>query len=214
MIKEVWRMAVDGFLTTYLDRVIKPSGDKILHALNQPDCQRFMFSVEYIHIHEFVLHVLDTLMNIRGWRGILISIDKPANYIFKTMQHRNLNLERIHIIDIMTALTNENVKFPQCVVQLRSPFCADLDKDLLSVLDGPMALEAGIDLKKTHFIMFDNIAVLDHYIELLSLKRIFVKLEEDLKKFPALKRIMIMDKTRQLKIYEAFDGWADKEVVL
>lgn len=205
---------MDGDLSTYANRVIRPSGDRILQALDQPNGNRFMFSVEYIHIHEFVLHLLDTLMNTRGWRGVLISVDKPANYIFRLMKSRNLNFDRIHIIDIMTAITNETVQFPPCIVQLRSPFCTDLDKDLLNVLGGPMAQEVGIDLGKTHFLIFDNIAVLDHYMELISLKRIFVKLDEYLKKFPLLKSIMIMDKTRQGKIYDAFEGWADHEVLL
>jgi len=130
------------------------------------------------------------------------------------MKDRNLNLDRIHIIDIMTALTSEVPHFPPCVVPLRSPFCSDLDQELLNVLGGPMSKEVGIDLTKTHFLMFDNIAVLDHYIELITLKRIFVKLESFLKGYPLLKNILVIDKKRQLKVYEAFEGWADHEVTL
>jgi hypothetical protein len=153
-------------------------------------------------------------MNKRGWRGIVVSVDKPSNYIFKLLVHRNINLERIHIIDVMTALTTDYAQFPPCVVPLRSPFCSDLEQDLFNVLDGPLAKEVGIDLNKTHFLMFDNIAVLDHYIELITLKRIFVKLNDHLKMYPLLKNVIVMDKTRQQKIYDAFEGWADHEVQL
>jgi hypothetical protein len=207
-------MAVDVDLSTYANRVIKKSNDRICQTLDQPQGNRIMFSVEYIHVQEFIIHLLDILMNKRGWRGIVVSVDKPSNYIFKLLVHRNINLERIHIIDVMTALTTENAKFPPCVVPLRSPFCSDLEQDLFNVLDGPMAREVGIDLNKTHFLMFDNIAVLDHYIELITLKRIFVKLNDRLKLYPLLKNVIVMDKTRQQKIYDAFEGWADHEVQL
>ncbi len=207
-------MPGEGDLLTYAYQVIRPSRDSILKALDQPQGNRIMFSVDYIHIHEFVLYMLETMMNIRGWKGVLISVDRPANYILRLMRDRNLNLDRIRIVDIATSLTSENQQFPPCVVPLKSPFCSDLDQDLLNVLGGPLAQEAGIDLKTTHFLMFDNIAVLTHYIELVTLKKIFVKLENYLRYFPHLKNMMIIDKTRQLRIYEAFEGWADHEVVL
>jgi hypothetical protein len=207
-------MPVEGDLLTYAYQVIRPSRDRILEAIDKPQGNRIMFSVDYIHIHEFVLFMLETMMNTRGLKGILITVDRPANYILKLMRDRNLNLDRIRIVDIATSLTTENKQYPPCVVPLRSPFCADLDQDLLNVLGGPISQEAGIDLKTTSFLMFDNIAVLDHYVELVTLKRIFVKLDNYLRYFPHLKNMMIIDKTRQLKIYEAFEGWADQEVVL
>jgi hypothetical protein len=207
-------MPVEGDLSTYTYRVIRPSRERILQALDEPEGNRTLFSVEYVHVHEFVLFLLETMMNIRGWKGVLISVDRPAKYIIKLMQSRDLNLDRIRIVDVTTALTTENPQFPPCVVPLRSPFCSDLDQDLLSVLGGPLSKEAGIDLSATHFLMFDNIAVLDHYIELITLKKIFVKLDNHLKNFPNLKNLMIIDKTRQLKVYDAFQGWADREVVL
>ena len=207
-------MPVEGDLLTYAYQVIRPSRDRILQTLDQPQGNRIMFSVDYIHIHEFVLFMLETMMNTRGWKGLLITVDRPANYILKLMRDRNLNLDRIRIVDVATGLTNDSKQYPPCVVPLRSPFCTDLDQDLLSVLGGPIAQEAGIDLKTTHFLMFDNVAVLDHYIERVTLKKIFLKLENYLRHFPHLKNMMIIDKIRQPKIYEAFEGWADHEVVL
>jgi len=207
-------MPFDADLSTYANRVIRPSRDRILQALDHEKGNRILFSVEYIHMHEFVLFMLETMMNLRGWRGILISVDRPAAYLLKLMKNKDLNLDRIHIIDIITSLTNEKREFPPHVVPLNSPFCSDLDQDLMSVMGGPISKEANIDLKATHFLMFDNIAVLDHYVELITLKKIFVKLDNFLRYFPNLKNMIIIDRTRQLKVYDAFQGWADLEVVL
>ena len=55
---------MDRTISTYANLVIKPSRDRILQALDQPHGNRVMCSLEYIHFHEFVIYMLDTLMNI------------------------------------------------------------------------------------------------------------------------------------------------------
>ena len=91
---------MEADLSTYACRVIKPSKDKVLAPFDKDGAAHIMFSVDFIHIHEFVIYILDALMNGRGMRGILVTVDRPANYIVKLMKARNLNLERIKVIDM------------------------------------------------------------------------------------------------------------------
>jgi hypothetical protein len=101
------------------------------------------------------------------------------------------------------------------VAVLRSPFCDGLHTDLIDLLQGKSdQTDIKIDLAENHFLMFDNIAVLDHYIEIMYLKKLFVKIEALLKTHSHVKHILVLDKDRQKKVYSAFEGWADIEVPL
>jgi hypothetical protein len=208
-------MFQDTGLRTYAAQVIRPFIQEVGLVLDKgPEVQRILFSVEHVHVHEFVLFMLDVMIRRKTWRGILVSVDRPFNYITKLLTHREVNLDRLTVIDIMTALVSDTPKVPDNVIVLRSPFCDGLHKDLVGHLAGTEAGQHGIDLSKNHFLMFDNIAVLDHYIEMMHIKKLFVKLEEVLKGYPMLKHILIIDKGKQGKVYQAFKGWADEEVAL
>ena len=60
-------MSFDGDLRTYAYQVIRPAMEQVGATLDQgPQARKLMFSVEYVHIMEFSLSLLDLMMKLQN----------------------------------------------------------------------------------------------------------------------------------------------------
>jgi hypothetical protein len=168
-----------------------------------------LLDVPHIYIQHFSYHLLELLLVGHAFRGILITVDRPANYIIKLMDNRGLSVDNLGIIDVVTSISTGAVEAPTNTKILKSPFCIDIHREIHGCLEAGEVTPGGGGLDTINFIMFDNVAVLDHYIEILCLKRIFVQMEQIATKNPHLKIVITLDCARNKKIFKALEGWAD-----
>jgi hypothetical protein len=164
--------------------------------------------VPHVHIHQFVYYLLELMLVGFRFKGIMITVDRPCNYVLKLLQSRGIKTENMGVIDVITSISTGSYEDLPRTKFLKSPFCIDIHTEIRDALVEGKVIP-GDSLEDCRFIMFDNITVLDHYIEIMCLKRIFVQMEEITAKYPKLMTLMIMDTDRYKKVFRAFEAWPD-----
>lgn len=201
--------------TTYSSRVIVPSVDGMISRMKENEkSQYYIITMEHIHIQELIISLIQSLITKYYCRCALITIDRPFNYTMKLLKSKGVNTERLFLIDVITSITSERFEIPKNVFLLRSPFCSDLKEDLSTILSGKLYNEKELPLDQLHFLIVDNISILEHYVERDSIDELFKMFEMNLRRYPMLKTILIIDEKKYKRIYDGLKEWINDEINL
>lgn len=179
---------------------------------------KVLFSVTYEKIAKTNIILLRGLLEELNKKGILITIDRPHQYMEHLLRMHRIKYENLLFIDTIARFTGEELSNNLDIGNVKildSPFQIDLLPALLSnnLNSGNLStIDRIIDVSNVDFILIDNVAALLNYNDPPMVQNF---LENYMEKFNGLHNIFIsltMDKIIHNSLYEVARKLFDKEI--
>ena len=177
---------------------------------------KVLFSVSYERIAKTNLILLKALLEELKKKGILVTIDRPHQYMEHLLRMHRVNYENLLFIDTIArysgTILSDNLNVGNVRI-LDSPFQIDILPALFASkpedLDGE---EGKIDITGVDFILIDNVATMLNYNDPNSVERF---LEDYMAKFRNLNDILIsltLDSVAYNSLYQVARRLFDREI--
>lgn len=177
---------------------------------------RVLFSVRYERIAKTNLILLRALLEELNKKGILITIDRPHQYMEHLLRMHRINYNNLLFIDTIARFSGNKLSDNLDVGNVRimdSPFQIDLLPGLFSLNQGDLdGVEDKIDITGVDFILIDNVATILNYNDPNMVERF---LENYMAKFSNLNNIFIsltLDRVTHNSLYQVARRLFDKEI--
>jgi hypothetical protein len=177
---------------------------------------RVLFSVSYDRIAKTNLILLRALLEELNKKGILVTIDRPHQYMEHLLRMHRINYSNLLFVDTIARFSGGNFGDELDVGNVRildSPFQIDLLPTLLSLnREDASNFEGRIDITGVDFILIDNVATMLNYNDPTTVEMF---IENYMKKFHNLNNILIslvLDSITHRSLYQAARRFFDKEI--
>lgn len=130
----------------------------IAHALEGiEDKKCLLFEGQTHHFPGTLVTVMNTLVAGKGMKGVVFAVDRPAVYLKKILQHRQVPLDDLTFIDTVAGIATDAAPAGNGDRTLPSPFCMDI-----TALAG--SAEDGNCLPGCDFALIDNLSTMNAYV--------------------------------------------------
>ncbi len=164
--------------------------------------------VRYPMIARAMVELLRALLNDQERGGVVVSIDRPSDYIFRLLERHGVPQERVLYIDAVARISGETLPRRAGAEELATPFCLNLLTDFAAVC-GPRIKE-----RSTGFLLVDNLSALAPYVSEECLRRFIESLVALSGSVPGLKCIFVLDRECHRSLYEMVRRMGAREVSL
>ncbi len=177
---------------------------------------KVLFSVSYERIAKTNLILLRALLEELKKKGILVTLDRPHQYMEHLLRMHRINYENLLFIDTIARFSgnilSDNLNVGNVRI-LNSPFQIDLLPELFaSTPEEKVGVEDKIDITGVDFILIDNVATMLNYNDPTSVESF---LENYMAKFSNLNNILIsltLDSVAYNSLYQAARRLFDREI--
>lgn len=177
---------------------------------------RVLFTVKYNQLARLNLILLKLFLDERKWKGILIVLDRPHQYISHLLHLHNVNQENLSYIDTVNSLSgfkqqqNKNVSVvedPFRIENLLNSFDIEKDNDIQ---------EKPIDMDKINFILLDNVSTMLRHNDIYRIKDFVTSFTPILNNYDSLFLVVTIDRNAHKQLYEILKRTSnfDKEIDL
>ncbi len=177
---------------------------------------RVLFTVKYNQLARLNLILLKLFLDARKWKGILIVLDRPHQYISHLLRLHNVNQENLSYIDTVNSLSgfkqqqNNNVSVvedPFRIENLLNSFDIEKDNDIQ---------EKPIDMDKINFILLDNVSTMLRHNDIYRIKDFVTSFTPILNNYDSLFLVVTIDRNAHKQLYEILKRTSnfDKEIDL
>ncbi len=174
--------------------------------------RRVVIDVDHARVQHLTMALLANLLR-AGWSGILVVVDRPANYTLRMLARHGVPVESLQVIDLITVGSASIEPVPPRVTLISSPFLAGLETALIVALKKiDEALPQG--LAHVGFLLFDNLPILEHYVEEQAIGGILGIFSKHLLTNPDGKLLIPMDSAARPVTYLALQRHMDRVVRL
>ena len=177
---------------------------------------KVLFSVSYERIAKTNLILLRALLEELKKKGILITIDRPHQYMEHLLRMHRINYENLLFIDTIARFSGNIISDNLNVGNVRildSPFQIDILPELFATKPEDLSgVEGKIDITGVDFILIDNVATMLNYNDPNSVERF---LEDYMAKFRNLNNILIsltLDRVAYNSLYQVVRRLFDREI--
>lgn len=177
---------------------------------------KVLFSVSYDRIAKTNLILLRGLLEELKKSGILITVDRPHQYMEHLLRMHRINYDNLLFIDTIARFSGSNLSGNldvKNVALLDSPFQIDLLPALLSLNSkGATAAEGRIDINGVDFILIDNVATMLNYNDPIMVQGF---LENYITKFGSINNFLIsltLDRIAHNSLYQTTKRLFDREI--
>lgn len=207
----------------YLFRAVWLLNDKdleLVHAVSsvltgEEDSSIYLLQVKYTNLVRANLVLLKAFLEDKKQRGLMITIDRPHQYLSHLMQLHGVdqtNLVFVDAISVHSADTKGGEVAPEFQM---GPFHIETLPDfLMKHEDDGSSFQ--IDMSKIDFVIIDNVSTLLTYNSMESIRRFLVKYVDALKsvKSRGIKTALVMDREQHTELYELISSISRKSIDL
>lgn len=175
----------------------------------------YLLHVKYTNLVRVNLVLLKALLEDKKRRGLMITIDRPHQYLSHLMQLHGVdqtNLVFVDAISVHSADTKGGEVAPEFQI---GPFHIEALPDfLMKHEDGGSSFQ--IDMSKIDFVIIDNVSTLLTYNSMESIKRFFQRYVDVLKsvKSRGIQTALVMDRDQHTELYEFISNLSRKSIEL
>jgi hypothetical protein len=179
---------------------------------SSPPNARFLFTCKYTKIMKLNFLLLKVCLLLRKEKGMCVSIDRPHSYTQMALKKQNVPQDGLIYIDAITKLAGVRAEESK-VTFLASGYSPRILSDLFSrayLAEGVQRYFVNLD--ELNFILLDNIAVMLQYATLEKTRKFMVDLMEMLKKFTAMRAILVVDPQTSGEVLAIARSFCDREI--
>jgi hypothetical protein len=193
---------------------------ELVHAVSsvlngEEDSSIYLLQVKYTNIVRVNLVLLKAFLEDKKERGLMITIDRPHQYLSHLMQLQGVDQTNLVFVDAVS-LHSADTKRGEAAPEFRmGPFHIEALPDfLMKHEDGGQSFL--IDMSKIDFVIIDNVSTLLTYNSMESIKRFFQKYVEVLKgvKSRGIQTALVMDRDQHTELYEYIYSLSRKSIDL
>jgi hypothetical protein len=178
--------------------------------------KKVLFSVRYERIAKTNLLLLKAFLEELRKKGILVTIDRPHQYMEHLLRMHRINYNNLFFIDTIARFSGARLggkDYSGNVKIMDSPFQIDLLPDMFSLNSGLASrVEAKIDIVDVDFILIDNVATMLNYNDPSMVEKF---IENYLARFRDMNHIfipLILDNVTHSSLYQVARRFCDKEI--
>ncbi|MEE9150404.1 MAG: hypothetical protein V3U20_01050 [Thermoplasmata archaeon] len=177
---------------------------------------KVLFSVSYERIAKTNLILLRALLEELSKKGILVTVDRPHQYMEHLLRMHRIDYNNLLFIDTIARFSGNILSDNLDIGNVRivaSPFQIDLLPGLFALNPEDVGgIEGKIDVTGMDFILIDNVATMLNYNDPSTVESF---LENYLAKFRNLNNILIsltLDRVTHISLYQAARKLFDREI--
>ncbi len=175
----------------------------------------YLVHVKYTNLVRVNLVLLKALLEDKKRRGLMITIDRPHQYLSHLMQLHGVDQTNLVFVDAIS-LHSADTKGGEVAPEFQmGPFHIEALPDFLMKHDdgGP---SFHIDMSKIDFVIIDNVSTLLTYNSMESIRRFFQKYVDAVKdvKSRGIQTALVMDRDQHTELYEFLFGLSRKSIDL
>jgi hypothetical protein len=175
----------------------------------------YLLHVKYTNLVRMNLVLLKAFLEDKKQRGLMITVDRPHQYLSHLMQLHGIdqaNLVFIDAISLHSADTKGGAVAPEFQM---GPFHIEALPGFLTKHEDDGS-SFHIDMSKIEFVIIDNVSTLLTYNSMESIKRFFQNYVDVLKgmKSRGIQTALAMDREQHAELYEFISGLSRKSIEL
>jgi len=175
----------------------------------------YLLHAKYTNLVRVNLVLLKAFLEDKKRRGLMITIDRPHQYLSHLMQLHGVDQTNLVFVDAIS-LHSSDTKGGEVAPEFQmGPFHIETLPDfLMKHGDGGSSFQ--IDMSTIDFVVIDNVSTLLTYNSMESIKRFFQRYIEVLKgvKSRGIQTALVMDRDQHTELYEYIYGLSRKSIEL
>ena len=193
---------------------------ELVHAVSsvltgEEDPSIYLIHVKYTNLVRVNLVLLKAFLEDKKRRGLMITIDRPHQYLSHLMQLHGVDQTNLVFIDAIS-LHSADTKGGEVAPEFQmGPFHIETLPDfLMKHEDGGSSFQ--IDMSTIDFVIIDNVSTLLTYNTMESIKRFFQRYVEVLNgvKSRGIQTALVMDRDQHTELYEYILSLSRKSIEL
>lgn len=174
----------------------------------------YLVSAKYTNMVRVNLVVLKAFLDTLKLRGIMITIDRPHQYISHLLQLHGIDQSNLSFIDAISSHASDTKPGRAAAEFEHGPFHVESLPTFLTLTDATNPVNA--DFSKAKFVLIDNVSTLLTYNTMDNLKMFFNRYVELARgrKWNPITTVLVMDKEVHAVLYEFVSGISAKIVDL
>lgn len=173
---------------------------------------RFLFTCRFTRIMDLNMLILRRCLQGRGEKGIYVSIDRPHSYTQYNLKKLGVPQDGLIYIDAISKLTGQRAE-ESMVRFLADGFTLPILDDLFSRAYLPEGSQRHfVKMEELSFILLDNVNVMLQYSSFEKARQVLGGLTELVRKFTAMRTIIVFDPGSSLELYSFLKANCDREL--
>ncbi|MCJ7488522.1 MAG: hypothetical protein MUO87_00025 [Thermoplasmata archaeon] len=171
----------------------------------------YILTTKYTNLVRTNLVLLKAFLDMKTTRGMMITIDRPHQYISHLLQLHGIDQARLVFIDAISNHASDTKAAPNAEAFQSGPFYIETLPDFIISCDGRDP-ESKVDMSNTEFILMDNVSTLLTYNSMENVKTFFSRYVGVLKErsSASLATLIVMDRDLHADLYSFISPFARK----
>jgi hypothetical protein len=184
---------------------------EVIEETNEPSI--YLFDTRYTNVVRLNLVVLKAFLERKGKKGIMITIDRPHQYISHLMQLHGIDQTNLFFVDAISSHSSDTKASSVNSATQEGPFHIETLPKFLLEPENANA-EPVADLKEIGFIMIDNVSTLLVYNPAEKVEEFFGKYVQVIKELKPniVQTALVMDGDQQPMFFEFISSLSKKIV--
>lgn len=173
----------------------------------------FIFTARYTNLVRTNLVVLKVFLDEKRNRGLMVTIDRPHQYISHLLQLHGIDPSGLEFIDAISGHSSDTKDGTPSPSFKSGPFrIEELPEFIVADRSGEDGVTVG--LKQAQFILLDNISTLLTYNSMENVKEFFERYKSALRESGAssVTTLIVMDRNLHAELFSFLSGHADRIV--
>ena len=202
--------------------MVRPVNEKdllLVHAVGavidaDADASIYVLHAKYTNLVRVNLVLLKAFLEEKRKKGMMITIDRPHQYVSHLMQLHGVDQTNLTFIDAISTHSADTKGGAVAREFQRGPFHIETLPDFLTRPDNGSGL--AVDMSKMDFVIIDNVSTLLTYNSMDSIKRFFVKYLDVLRSLRSegIQTALVMDREQHPDLFEFVASLARKSIDL
>ena len=193
---------------------------ELVHAVSsiltgEDGSSMYLLHAKYTNLVRVNLILLKAFLEDKKQRGLMITIDRPHQYLSHLMQLHGVDQTNLVFVDAIS-LHSADTKGGEVAPEFQmGPFHIEALPDfLMKHQDDGSSFQ--IDMSKMDFVIIDNVSTLLTYNSMESIRRFFQRYVEVLKgvKSRGIQTALVMDRDQHTELYEYISNLSRKSIDL
>jgi len=193
---------------------------ELVHAVSsiltgEDGSSMYLLHAKYTNLVRVNLILLKAFLEDKKQRGLMITIDRPHQYLSHLMQLHGVDQTNLVFVDAIS-LHSADTKGGEVAPEFQmGPFHIEALPDfLMKHQDDGSSFQ--IDMSKMDFVIIDNVSTLLTYNSMESIRRFFQKYVDVLKgvKSRGIQTALVMDRDQHTELYEYISNLSRKSIDL
>jgi hypothetical protein len=192
---------------------------QLVHAVGtvieaDADPSIYVLHAKYTNLVRVNLVLLKAFLEEKHSKGMMITIDRPHQYVSHLMQLHGVDQTNLTFIDAISTHSADTKGGAVAPEFQRGPFHIETLPDFLTKPDNGSGIT--VDMSKVEFVIIDNVSTLLTYNSMDSIKRFFAKYIEVLRaaRSGGIQTALVMDKEQYPQLFEFVSSLARKSIDL